>query len=138
MKKPWHKLGAGALLAILVFAAYYPSIHGGFVWDDDTHITNNSTLRTADGLRRIWFEPGATEQYYPLTHSVFWIIYHVCGLQPMGFHITSIALHALCAILLWLLLTRLKVRWAWLGAAVFAVHPVCVESVAWMTELKIA
>ena len=120
----------------MTVVAYIPAMNGGFVWDDDSYVTENPTLRTLDGLGRIWFEIGAVPQYYPLVHTTFWAEYHLWQLQPLGYHIVNVLLHGLTAVLLWLVLTRLSVPAAWLAAAIFALHPVHVESVAWITERK--
>ncbi len=132
-ERDWVK---GLWLAAAVFVAYLPAWHGGFIWDDDTHISDNETLRSWNGLRDIWFQPGATCQYYPLSFTVFWLDYHLWGLNPLGYHLQNLLLHGLVAILLWQVLKRLEVRAAWLAGAIFALHPVNVMSVAWMTELK--
>ena len=124
------------LLAGMVLVAYVRAMGSGFVWDDDANIIDNTPLRSFAGLGRIWFEPGATQQYYPLTHTSFWLEYHLWGLHAAGYHVANVLLHATSAILLWRILVRLKIPGAWLGAALFAVHPVCVESVAWITERK--
>ncbi|MGA3284672.1 MAG: tetratricopeptide repeat protein [Verrucomicrobiota bacterium] len=126
----------GGLIVLLVFLAYLPALHGGFVWDDDSHISTNETLQSWQGLWAIWFRPGATCQYYPLSFTLFWLGYQLWGLNPLGYHLLNVALHSLVAVLLWQILERLKVRGAWLAGAIFALHPVCVMSVAWMTELK--
>jgi protein O-mannosyl-transferase len=123
-------------LVMLALAAYAPVWHAGFIWDDDDHVTANSTLRSLSGLRRIWFETQATPQYYPLVHTTFWCEYHLWGLHPLGYHLTNLLLHAGNALLLWCVLRRLGVPGAWWAAALFAVHPVHVESVAWITERK--
>jgi tetratricopeptide (TPR) repeat protein len=123
-------------LLAATFIAYQPVWHAGFVWDDNQYVTGNVTLHSLDGLRRIWFELGATVQYYPLTFTSFWVEHHLWGLHPLGYHLVNIMLHALNAMLLWLVLHRLGVRGAWLAAGIFALHPVCVESVAWVTERK--
>lgn len=136
-KQKWLCLLPLLLIFFMTFTVYYPVIHdGGFTWDDDYYVTKNLTLRTLDGLRRIWLEIGAVPQYYPLVHSSFWVEYHLWQLHPLGYHMTNVLLHALNAILLWLLLRRLCIPGAWLAAAVFAIHPVHVESVAWITERK--
>jgi protein O-mannosyl-transferase len=131
-----HTVVPGLVLVLLVIVAYLPALRGQFIWDDDFHVVKSAPLRSLAGLWRIWFEPGATQQYYPLTHSSFWLDYHLWGLNPMAYHAENILLHALGAVLVWRLLRRLGVNGAWLGAALFALHPVCVESVAWITERK--
>jgi tetratricopeptide (TPR) repeat protein len=124
---------AGLLLVTLL--AYMPAWHGGKLWDDDAHMTR-SALRSAEGLWRIWFDVGATQQYYPVLHSTFWVLHRVFGEQTLGYHLVSIALHALSACLVVVLLKRLRVPGAMLAGFIFALHPVHVESVAWITELK--
>jgi Flp pilus assembly protein TadD len=120
----------------MVVASYACALRADFIWDDDAYVTKNTTLESVDGLRRIWFELGAVPQYYPLVHTTFWIERHLWGLDPVGYHAVNIALHAAGVLLVWRLLLRLEVPGAWLGAALFAVHPVEVESVAWITERK--
>jgi protein O-mannosyl-transferase len=122
-------------LVVAVFWAYQPSWRGGFLWDDDAHVTAPE-LRSLDGLYRIWFELGATQQYYPLLHSVFWIEHRLWGDATLDYHLVNIALHALAAIMVAAVLRRLAVPGAYFAAAIFALHPVHVESVAWITELK--
>src|SRR5439155_608274 len=80
-------------LALLVVAAYLPALHAGFIWDDDAYVTANATLRTLDGLRRIWLEPGAVPQYYPLTFTSLWLDHHLWGVQPLGYHLVNVLLH---------------------------------------------
>jgi tetratricopeptide (TPR) repeat protein len=124
------------LILLALLAAYAPALRGGFVWDDDAYVTANETLRSLDGLRQIWLDPAATPQYYPLVHTTYWVEYHLWGLHPLGYHLVNVLLHGLGAVLLWTLLRRLEVPGAWLAAAIFALHPVHVESVAWITERK--
>jgi tetratricopeptide (TPR) repeat protein len=128
-------LYAGAIV-LLAMAAYIPAMTAGFVWDDDFHVTNNRALRDLDGLRRIWTDPRTTPQYYPLTHTTFWIQYQLWGDFPLPYHLANILLHIGSALLLWRILEKLRIPGAWLAAAVFALHPVHVESVAWITERK--
>lgn len=130
--RPWLLL-AGLVLATVI--AYQPAWHGGLLWDDDHHLTS-AGLRGADGLRRIWLEVGATQQYYPVVHSAFWLMDRVWGANVLGYHLVNITLHALSAWLLAVALGRLRIPGAHLAAFLFALHPVHVESVAWMTELK--
>jgi tetratricopeptide (TPR) repeat protein len=128
-------LPAGALV-LLTLAAYLPALSDGFIWDDDAYLLHNPTVRTADGLRQAWLDPRSTPQYYPLVFTTFWVEYHILGLAPAGYHAVNILLHATSAILVWLVLRRLAMPGAWLAAAIFALHPVHVESVAWITERK--
>jgi tetratricopeptide (TPR) repeat protein len=127
---------AGLAIIIGTFLVYAPALRAGFVWDDFEYIQDNPLLREPGGLRRFWFEPGATPQYYPLVFTVFWVEQRLWADRPAGFHVVNVAVHAAAAVLLWRLLRRLDVPGAWLAAALFAVHPVGVESVAWVTELK--
>jgi tetratricopeptide (TPR) repeat protein len=121
----------------LALTAYLPAItEGGFVWDDDDYVTENRALRSSRGLVEIWTRPGATVQYYPLTFTTFWLEYRLWGLDPRGHHTVNVLLHALVGVLMFLLLRRLEVPGAWLACAVFVVHPVHAESVAWITERK--
>lgn len=126
------------LLPILLFVvaiAYQPAWQGGLVWDDDAHLTRPA-LQSAGGLWRIWTDIGATQQYYPLLHSAFWIQHRLWGDDLLGYHLVSIALHAISAWLIALILLRWTLPGALLAAFVFALHPVHVESVAWISELK--
>jgi hypothetical protein len=116
--------------------AYQPVIQGDFLWDDDTLVSANELLRNQQGLRKIWTEPGATAQYYPLTFSVFWLGYQLWGLNTSGYHLLNILLHGLNALWVWKILCRLKCPGAFAAALLFALHPVHVESVAWISELK--
>ncbi len=129
---------AAAVLVAAVAAAYAPVVECGFVWDDDRHVTANETLRSAPGLQRIWLSLGATPQYYPMVHTSFWLEYRLWGLDPTGYHVVNVAFHALCALLVWrvLLLFPLPPAAAWVAAGAFALHPVHVESVAWISERK--
>jgi tetratricopeptide (TPR) repeat protein len=116
--------------------AYLPALRCGFIWDDDDYVKNNPVLRSPEGLRRIWLDLHATPQYYPLVHTSYWLEYRLWGLNPAGYHAVNICLHALAAVLAWRVLAFLQVPGAWVAAALFALHPVCVESVAWITERK--
>ena len=100
------------------------------------YVTQNDTLHDVAGLSRIWLDPGATPQYYPLVHTSYWIENHLWGLHPLGYHVVNVLLHALAATLFWAVLSRLEIPHPRFVALVFALHPVHVESVAWVTERK--
>jgi tetratricopeptide (TPR) repeat protein len=138
-------LAAAALVLCATLAAYLPALGGGFLWDDNFHVTKPA-LRPLSGLGRIWFEIGQTQQYYPLLHSAFWLEYRLWGGAVLGYHLVNVFLHAAAACVFGLILRRLFVPTlggraqagaaALFGALLFALHPVCVESVAWISEQK--
>jgi len=123
------------LLLLLTIAAYWPAIGAGYIWDDDDYLTQNPLVQDWESLPTIW-EPMQTRQYYPLVFTTFWIEHKLWGFEPAGYHLVNIVLHALNAMLIWRIARWLKIPGAWLIAAVFALHPVHVESVAWITERK--
>ena len=131
-------LPRAVVIVALTLIAYVPAIRGGYVWDDDLYLIENPALKSMEGLRQIWFEIGSTpqQQFWPMTYTTFWIEYRLWGLHPLGYHLVNVLLHASNAVLVWLILARLRVPGAWMAAAVFAFHPVHVESVAWITERK--
>ncbi len=135
MRRPGISAAVALALLAALLAAYWPSLHGGFIWDDDAHVTRPE-LQSLQGLARIWAEPGATQQYYPVLHSAFWAEHALWGDAPLGYRLVNLLLHALGVLLLYRLLVRLAVPGALLAAAVFALHPVCVETVAWVSEQK--
>jgi tetratricopeptide (TPR) repeat protein len=124
---------AFAGLALLV---YGPALGGEFLWDDADWIRDNETLRSGSGLWRIWFEPGAVIQYYPLTYTTWWLDYQLWGLSEVAMHVENVLLHAGNALMFTLLLRRLKLPGAWFAGLVFLLHPVHSESVAWLVERK--
>ncbi len=128
---PW--LFAALLLATLI--AYWPALNGQLLWDDPGHLTRPD-LQSWSGLWRIWFDVGATQQHYPLLHSAFWIQHHLWGDATLGYHLVNVLWHTIAACLFAALLRRLQIPGATIAAFVFALHPVCVESVAWITEQK--
>ena len=126
---------AVVLAAVTIFV-YRPAWHGGFLWDDDAYIINNELLTAPHGWQRIWFSLDSPSQYFPLTYSTFRIEHTLWGLNTTGYHWVNLLLHVGNALLVWAVLARLGVPGSWLAAAIFALHPVQVESVAWITERK--
>ena len=125
------------LLILMALAVFIPVMKADFAIDDDQYVTENQLLRDANGLSRIWFERGAIPQYCPLVFTTYWIEYrYLWGDRPFGYHLVNILFHALGAILLWRILSRLRVAGSWLVAAIFLIHPVQVESLAWVSERK--
>ena len=129
-------MGLGLLLMVGTICVYQQAWNAGFIWDDDMYVTANKLLTAPDGLSRIWFSLDAPSQYFPLTYTILRLEYALWGLSPAGYHWVNILLHAANAFLVWRLLRMLQVPGAWLAAAFFAFHPVNVESVAWISELK--
>jgi Flp pilus assembly protein TadD len=131
----WRRDWFWALLLIaFVFIAYTQVFRAGFIWDDESHLTQNPCVVGPLGLKEIWITTQAV--YYPLVLTAFWALHKFFGLNPLPYHLLNILLHAASAILLWRVLQVLRVRGAWLGAALWALHPVMVQSVGWVTELK--
>jgi protein O-mannosyl-transferase len=122
------------LLIALVSVSYARVFNAGFIWDDESHLTRNPCIVGPLGLKEIWTSTQAV--YYPLVLTTFWTLHRFVGLSPWSYHLLNVLLHAGSAVLLWQILRQLNVRGAWLGAALWALHPVMVQSVAWVTELK--
>ena len=129
-------LQIGMVIGILaaVFVVYAPAMKAGYVWDDD-HLLNDRLVRDRNGIARIWFSPTEYDDF-PVTRSLLWAQRQLWQNRAAGYHGTNITLHALGAVLLWLVLRRLRVPGAWLAALLFAVHPVNVATVAWISEQK--
>lgn len=132
---PLSDLGYGIALWVATLLAYGPALRATFIWNDADYVTA-PVLQSLAGLARIWFELGATEQYYPLLHSAFWIEHRLWDDATVGYHLLNVCLHATSACLLVPILRRLAIPGAWLAAFLFALHPVYVESVAWISEQK--
>lgn len=128
-------IAGSVLLIAVVLLTYLPALHGGLQWDDPAHLTR-AELQPWSGLWKIWFVPGSTQQYYPMLHSAFWLLHHLFGDDTLGYHLVTATLHGVAAGLLWRVLRRAGILGGYLAAVIFALHPVQVESVAWMSELK--
>ena len=124
----------GAILVLAIFAAYQPVWSAGFIWDDDGRITANPCIVGPLGLTEIWTTSAA--DLCPLVYTSFWVEHALWGLAPLPYHLVNVLLHGACAVLLWRVLRLLEIPGAWLGAALWALHPVQVETVAWVTEMK--
>lgn len=123
------------LLFALILLAYFPAYRGGFVFDDFIYVTDNDQVRDPYGLDDLWTSHSAYA-YYPLTMTTFWVEYRLWGLSPIGYHVDNVLLHAGSAILFYLALRSLALRGALFAGFLFGLHPVCVESVAWISERK--
>jgi hypothetical protein len=130
----WSDWLLALALVVAVFLAYQPAWRGNFIWDDDLHLLKNPVLQPG-GLARTWV-PGTYATYWPVTSTAYWIQHQLWGLSALGFHLVNIGLHAVSAILIWRVLRLLRVPGGLLAAALFALHPVNVESVAWITQQK--
>ncbi len=130
--RPWF---LALVLAVVTFAAYQPTWHAGFNWDDDSYFTENPAMLSVSGLGQIWSSLVAS-RFVPLTLTSFWVERRLWGLHPLPYHAVNVTLHAVNAVLLWGVLRRLHIRGAWVAAALWALHPVNTETVAWATELK--
>jgi tetratricopeptide (TPR) repeat protein len=132
-----RRIGEAAILILLPVLAYIPAYDAGFFSDDESEIVRNERLRTPDGLGEIWTDLEGTDGlFYPLTFTTFWLEYRAWGASPAGYHIDNVLLHSVNALLVWLVLRRLGLPGSWLAGAVFALHPVNVETVAWVTERR--
>ena len=124
-----------AVLVAVTLLVYLPAMQAGFVWDDKVALTDNPLIKAPDGLRLFWFSTRPPD-YFPLTSTMLWIEWRLWHMNAVGYHLVNILLHAASAVLAWRVLARLRIPGAWLAGLIFAVHPVCVASVAWITELK--
>ncbi len=124
-----------APVLLTTFLVYLPALRGGILWDDDSNLTRPE-LQSFSGLYRIWFDPTATSQYYPLVNTAFWLEHKLWSDAVLGYHLASLFWHMLAVLLVYLLLQKLEIPGGLLAAAIFALHPVMVESVAWMTEQR--
>ena len=123
----------------MVLASYLPALGGGYVWDDLVFSEDPVIREGIAGLAKIWSNPAALRyegHYWPVVYTTFWLEHKLWGLDPLASHAINLLLHLVCTVLVWRLLLRLQAPGALLVAAVFAVHPLHVESVAWVIERK--
>jgi len=135
MKWAWKSAALGALIVLVTVLAFVPTLRAGFVFDDNSLIVENPIVRATDGLGRFWLTTEPAD-YYPLTWSLWWVEWRVFGRAAGGYHFVNVLLHAANAVLVWRVLRRLRIPCAWLVGLVFAVHPVNVATVAWISEQK--
>jgi tetratricopeptide (TPR) repeat protein len=135
----WRRYGDwvfGAALVAATALVYQPAWHGKPLLDDASRFMITPEQQSWNGLSRLWIQPRTTWQYHPLVDTMYWVEGKLWGQEVFGYHLVTIALHVASALLLVKILRKLQIRGAWLAAAIFALHPVLVESVAWMVELK--
>jgi len=124
----------GLILVLVVILVYQPVWYAGYIWDDEGHVTANPCIIGPLGLKEIWTT--SASQFFPLVLTTFWVEHALWGLNPLFYHLVNVFMHGACAVVLWRVLRSLQIPGAWLGAALWALHPVQVESVAWITEMK--
>jgi len=123
------------LIVLATLAVYLPLAHGVFLWDDASYLASNPLVSGPHGFWRIWFST-QPKDYYPLTYTVWWLLWHAFGARPAAYLTVNVLLHAVNATLIWRVLRRWQTPGAWFAALWFAVHPVNVATVAWISELK--
>jgi tetratricopeptide (TPR) repeat protein len=133
--KPGTKAVAALSIAVAAGCVYGPCLKGKWLWDDGLEVSQNAALRSPGGWWEPWVHPQGMD-YFPLKGTLQWLEWHLWGADPSGYHGVNLGLHVVSALLVWRLLGLLGVRAAFLGALLFAVHPLAVESVAWISEFK--
>ncbi len=131
-----HRFWGTVAIIFLIILAYLPAFSSGFVWDDDYWVYGNPVVKGDKDIRLVWYTAAVPGQNYPLTYTFFWAQYRLWGANPFGFHLSNVLIHILNVLLLWSILKRLEVKGSWFAALVFGLHPLVVESVAWITEAK--
>ena len=125
-----------ALISGLTWWIYWPALRGDWMLDDDAYFTHNALLNGWSGLYQFWFRPGSWIEYYPVEETAIWMEWQVFGNHTLGYHLINVSLHIVGALLVWRLFSKFNLRLAWLGGLIFAIHPIQVESVANLSELK--
>ncbi|MCC6547681.1 glycosyltransferase family 39 protein [Candidatus Sumerlaeota bacterium] len=131
---------AASVLAFIVFATFALSLRNDFLYWDDNIYTFQESLVTDGSLGTFLriFQSSHHGNYYPLTLVSFWIEYRIAGMTYAVYHLTNVILHVINAVICFRLLNRLcgNMSVAWLAALLFAVHPLRVEGVAWISSRK--
>ncbi len=123
------------LLALLTSVGYLPAIHGQWLFDDQSAISSNPLITQPGHLHEIWFSTKPID-YWPVSYTALWIQWRLWGDATTGYHLVNLALHIGVALLAWAVLLRLSIPGAWTIALLFALHPVNVETAAWIFQQK--
>jgi hypothetical protein len=129
-------LGQALVIIVAATVIFWPALHGSWLWDDYIDISQSRVTVSGNGLWSIWFVPGSQADYYPVKATVQWVQWHLWGENTLGYHVTNLVLHIVGSLLVWWFFRKLRLKLAWLGGLIFAIHPAQVESVAWVAELK--
>src|SRR5712691_6416074 len=147
----WVNRLVPVLIALVTFAAFLPTLQNQFVnLDDDKNLLDNPRYRGLGWTQLRWMWTTHMGHYIPLTWMTFGLDYLLWGMNPLGYHLTSLLLHAANAVVFFFIVRRLLTRalsspsergyalavCAGVAALVFAIHPLRVESVAWVTERR--
>jgi tetratricopeptide (TPR) repeat protein len=134
-KVSWIILKSILLIGIGLFT-YWPIFSATWVWDDTIEILTNSEIhKSFESLVSIWINPQGLD-YFPLKTTLQWFEWHIWGANPLGYHLMSLGLHLFSSFIIWRIFKKLGFSLSWLGAILFLVHPLAVQSVAWVSELK--
>ncbi len=133
--RPILALAGAAVIAVAAFAAYFHCLSGGFIVDDDKLLTDNQLVMATDGLHKLWCTTEALD-YWPATNTTLWTEWRLWSANSTGYHVTNLILHVVEALLIWVVLRSLSIPGAFLAGMIFAIHPVNVESVAWISQRK--
>ncbi len=136
--KPAYLLG---VILLVTFLAFIPSLRNGFMptWDDEKYVLNNPVVQELNGgnIARMFTRP-VNGAYVPLPLLSFAIEHQIFGDKPLPHHVTNLLFHLLCTALVFQIFRMLKINplYAAFGALLFGIHPMRVESVAWISERK--